>query len=186
MKRYISFILTIIISLSLCSCTSNNRQLNEDNIRAICELATYKCYYNNVAKLDIPKKYWPQRDRVLWMEYEGVATIGVDMSKLTVVMKKNKIVIGLPSAELLDVSPVLESMNEKSYIYSQDGFVVKNHITTKDQTEALVKGQQEMTDAVNGNNAIFIKAEKRAKELIEGFIRKMYGEKYKIEWKQIS
>ena len=186
MKRYIFLILTVIISLSLCSCSSNNRELNEDNIRAICELATYKCYYNNVAKLDIPKKTWFQKDRVLWMEYEGVATIGVDMSKLTVDMKKNKIVIGLPPAELLDVSPVVESMDEKSYIYSQDGVLVKNQITTEHQTKALVNGQQEMTDAVNGNNAIFVKAEKRAKELIEGFIIKMYGENYKVEWKQIS
>ena len=184
MKKYLQIILVSILSLTLCSCSSNNRELHEEDIRAICELATYKCYYNNVAELTKKPQNIFQKERTLWLEYEGVATIGVDVSKLSVNIERNKVTITLPPAELFDVSPVIESLNENSYRYSQDGFLIKNKVSAEDQTAAIVQGQSEMEKAVLENSGLFVKAEKRAKDLIEGFIKKMYGEKYKIEWKK--
>lgn len=183
MKKYISVVLAIIFTLSLCSCNTVQRELREEDVRAICELATYKCYYNNVAELKKEPKNIFQKERTLWLEYEGVATIGVDLSQISVKVDKNKVTIALPHAELLDVSPVIESLNENSYRYSQDGFLIKNKVSAEDQTSAIVQGQSEMEKAVLENKGLFVKAEKRAKDLIEGFIKKMYGEKYKIEWK---
>ncbi len=186
MNKCISIILVIFIALSLCSCNTSQRELREEDVRAICELATYKCYYNNVAELKKEPKNIFQKERTLWLEYEGVATIGVDLSQISVKVDKTKVTITLPPAELLDVSPVIESLNEKSYRYSQDGFLIKNKVSADDQTAAIVQGQSEMEKAVLGNKVLFVKAEKRAKDLIEGFIKKMYGEKYKIEWKTIK
>lgn len=182
MKKFISIISAIFFTLSLCSCNIKQRELREEDVRAICELATYECYYNNVAELKKEPKNIFQKERTLWLEYEGVATIGVDLSQISVKVNKDKVTITLPPATLLNTSPVKESLSEKSYRYSQDGFMIKNKVSAEDQTAAIVLGENEMKKAVLENKGLFVKAEKRAKDLIEGFIKKMYGEKYKIEW----
>ena len=45
-------------------------------VRAICDLATLKTYYHNVAKIKKDKGWILQKDRELWIEYTGMTTIG--------------------------------------------------------------------------------------------------------------
>ncbi|MEI3228995.1 MAG: DUF4230 domain-containing protein [Lachnospiraceae bacterium] len=49
-------------------------------MKAICELATMKCYYHNVAKYtreDAAGILWWKKDRRFWIEYDGIVTMGM-------------------------------------------------------------------------------------------------------------
>ena len=181
------FFTTLIVALMLCSCSSENTaSLNEDDAKAICELATLKCYYNNVAIAKKEKENIFQKDRELWIEYEGVATIGFDMTKLALKTNEDKVTVTLPKPELLGLEVNKETLNEKSYVASSDGVIFKNKITSEEQQKAIDNAQKQMEKTVSENKLLFHQAETRAKELITNYINqigKVTNTEYTIEWK---
>lgn len=187
MKRIFSLLLIFVLVFCLSSCTKkSNAKLEVEDIHAICELATIKCTYNNVAQIDKKKDNVFQKNRKMWIEYEGEATIGIDMSKLEINVVGDTVNIKMPKAEILSIHPVYDTINEKSYVTSADGAIIKNKITTEDQEEGIIKGQAEMENAIKNNTSLFIKAENQAKELIENYIKNLsdiIGKEYKINWK---
>ena len=186
MKRFIVIGLCIALCCGLCACGRNKTQtLEQEDIRAICELATVKCYYNNVAKYEKEADNIFQKDREMWIEYEGEATIGIDMSKVIMKIKGNTVQITLPDAEILSIKPVTETLTEDSYVISSDGWLIKNKITAEEQQEAINKGQEKMEQAVTENQDLFQRAEGEAKELIKNYITqigKLTGIEYQIDW----
>lgn len=185
MKQIIKFIIILLSASMLCACTPSNSKLNLEDIKAVCELATVKCYYNNVAKIEKEKNSIFQKDREMWLEYEGVAVIGVDISLVTMNIVGNKIEMSMPPAELLEIKPVTETLNDQSYTISNDGLFFKNKITTEDQQQAVMKGQEEMEKSVLENRALFERTEKRAKALVSNYIielSKISGYDYEIIW----
>ena len=189
MKRLLAAILIIGSIFTLCACAEEETVpvLKEEDIRAVCELATLECYYNNVAKIEKKASNIFQKDRKMWIEYEGVARIGIDMSELTISISGNSITMTMPKAEILSIKPKEETLNEKSYVTSDDGWLIKNPITAEDQQKAITEGQKEMETALLNNTGLFERAEKRAKELIESFITQMsktIGQEYTIVWKE--
>lgn len=186
MKKIIVMIVLVLCVSSLLACSpKNDETLRVEDIRAVCELATLKCYYNNVAQIEKKADNIFQKDRKMWIEYEGEAVIGVDMAKVEIQISGNAVKITMPNAEILSIKPITKSLTEDSYICSADGWLVKNKITTEDQEKAINKGQEEMKNAVLGNQGLFLKAEERAKELIKNYITKLgeaIGKDYTIEW----
>lgn len=184
--------LIITVSIVLAGCNSKQVNVNEPDvaqIRAICNLATLECYYHNVAKSDKTADSWFQTDRKFWIEYTGIAKIGIDMSKVSMEIDGNNITVTIPEAELLDIDICEESLNEDSYIQSADGFLIKNKITADDQTAAINDAQSKMAESVKSNNTLMINAQERAKDLIENYINRMgdlSGIEYKINWVYID
>ncbi len=189
MKRIIAFILLIIVTLlSVASCQKKDVEIKEDDIKAIGELASLECYYNNVAKTT-KKGGILTKDRELWIEYEGVAKLGVDMKECKVEVKNDKVIISMPAAKIFSINPKAETLTEDSYYYSEDGFLFKNKITSEEQNDAIEEGQAEMRKAIEDNKGLLEKAENRCKNLIENYINKISdasGVKYEIVWKKIS
>jgi len=187
MKRTFSIFLIIVMLLCMTSCDNKkNTDLKVEDLHAICELATVKCYYNNVAHIEKDKDNVFQRERKMWMEYEGEAIIGINMSKLKIKINNNTVTITMPKAEVLSISPNRDTLNDNTYVSSKDGFIFKNKITTEDQEMAISKGQEEMKMAIENNGAIFVKAEDKARELIGSYIEtlsKIVGKEYVIKWK---
>ncbi len=187
MKRIFSILLVLAFVFCLSSCSKKaNAKLEVEDIHAICELATIKCTYNNVAQIDKKKDNIFQKDRKMWIEYEGEVTIGIDMSKLEIKITGDTVNIKMPKAEILSIKPIYNTLNEKSYITSADGIIVKNKITTEEQEAGIIKGQSEMENAVKKNTALFTRAENKARELIENYITKLsdiIGKEYKTNWK---
>lgn len=183
MKRLAAIVLLVAIILSLCACTQKKVEpLREEDIRAICELATLECYYNNVAKIDKQADNIFQKDRKMWIEYEGKATIGIKMSSVVIEINGETVSITMPKAEILSTD---YTFNENSYISSADGWLVKNEISTEEQQAAVVAAQEAMKQSILSNDGLFIKAEARAKELIEHYINKLgeaTGQEYTIKW----
>ena len=187
MRRITALILTIVIfTFSLCACSQKSRKPSEIKIQSICELATLKCYYNNVAKSNKPKQGFLEKDREFWVEYTGIAKIGVDASQVKITIKDENVTITMPPAKLLSTEIISDSYKP---VFSEDGFFNKNEITVEDQQSAVVKGEEKMVESVNNNAELFVSARKRAEELIASYVNnlgKMLGVEYKITWKYIE
>lgn len=185
MKRVITTTLLLVLLVSLCSCVQKEATpLREEDIRAICELATLECYYNNVAKIDKKADNIFQKDRRMWIEYEGKATIGIKMSDVIINISGNTVNITMPNAEILSTD---YTFKEDSYIASSDRLIFTNKISTEEQQAGVIQGQETMKEAIANNKDLFLQAEARAKELIENYITKLAeaaDQEYTINWTQ--
>ena len=181
-------LLTVLI---MCSCSAEKKVINEPEItqiRSICNLATLECYYHNVAKSVKTAgegiAHWGEKERKFWIEYTGVAKVGVDMSKVTMEMDGTNVIISIPDAELMNISVEESTLNEESYISSADG-LNSNKITAEDQTAAIENAQKEMEESVKNNSALLLSAQSRVKDLIKNYIDRLVevsGVEYKITW----
>ena len=74
MKKVISTVLLVLMSLSLVACGKNEDEKKEiipqsSQMKSICELATMDCYYHNVAKYneeDASGIWLWKKDRKFW------------------------------------------------------------------------------------------------------------------------
>ena len=185
-----SLCLVFVMSTMLCSCGKKKEEPKIEQIRAICELSTIKAYYNNVAKStkESGSRWWNvlEKDREFWIEYDGVAEIGIDMNKVNMEIDGDIIYVAIPDAELLDTRIVRETFDESCYITNSDSWWDKNKITTEDQRNAINKAQDKMCESVQKNKALFERAERVAKETIQNYFNKLNetaGSKFKVEWK---
>ncbi|MBQ8683495.1 MAG: DUF4230 domain-containing protein [Clostridia bacterium] len=190
MKRLLTILLVVACIATLaCSCKDNSAVPTETEIRAICELATIRSYYNNVAKETKEKDTIFQKKREMWIEYEGYADLGVDMQEVSMKLSGNTVTVTIPAAKVLEVGIVDDTLTEDSYVMSADGFLFKNKITTEEQQEAIQKAQAKMEEAVSGNTALLAQAQNRAKSIIENYIRQLgqaAGTEYDIVWKDTN
>ena len=155
-------------------------------IRSICELATLECYYHNVAVSTKEKgkgiPHIGEKDREFWIEYSGVAKLGVNMSKVDMEVNGKDIVITIPKAELLGLSNY--SFSEDSYISEDDG-INKNPITPENQTQAVQEAQKQIREKFANDDAMLMRAQDRAKNLIENYINQLdeiWGAEYQVTW----
>ena len=191
----------IIVVLWICvcmlfGCGREEEQLilpEEEQIRQICELSTLECEFNNVAKGEKTKgegfTSLGEKNRKYWVEYTGVVKLGIDMSKVSMEIKDNNVVITMPQAELQYIGIKDDSYTEESIITSEDALLNKNKITVEDQQEAIVNAQETMKNTILKNEGLMRKAQDRAKTLIENYINnigKVSGVTYNIEWKYID
>lgn len=190
--KYIIALILVFCILCLCSCSTQLKEPDEEQIKAICELTTLKCYYNNVAKSTKEKgtgwSHLLEKDRKFWIEYEGFAEIGIDMNEVSMSIVENNITITMPSAELLNLGIATETLNEDSYITSKDSWWNKNKITSEEQQAAIGNAQKKMRETVLQNKALFNRAENEAKVLIENYIKnlgEMSGMEYNIIWNKV-
>ena len=205
-KMLIHAMMCSAIVLAMCSCAPENQEqdfamtesmeasaeavnINPPDIsqiRSICELATLECYYHNVAK-SVKEKgsgllHIGEVERVFWIEYSGVAKLGIDMSKVAMEMDGDQVRITIPKATLLGLSDY--SFTEDSYISSDDG-LNKNPITAENQTEAVAAANEDMRKLLESDHTMLMRAQDRAKKLIENYINQLSelsGRDYKIEW----
>ena len=211
-KRILSCLLAMVCTAGLWGCGNSSSEKTEESsteiietqpavttlvsmnvpeitqIRSICELATLECYYHNVAKAVKEKGdglvHWGEKDRTFWIEYKGTVKIGIDMSGVTMTVENGVYVITIPKAEILSINIDPESLNEESYIFSQDSWN-PNYITAADQTNAIEAAQNNMKESVLNNSALLINAQDRAKKLIENYINQLEtasGTNFTIKW----
>lgn len=201
-KKVIITAILLGLLASLCQgCGNHNRQkdIGEEStenlkapapdisqIRSICELATLECYYHNVAVSTKEKgkgiSHIGEKDREFWIEYSGVAKLGVNMSKVDMEVNGKDIVITIPKAELLGLSNY--SFSEDSYISEDDG-INKNPITPENQTQAVQEAQKQIREKFANDDAMLMRAQDRAKNLIENYINQLdeiWGAEYQVTW----
>lgn len=198
MKKLIAWLLVLVCVLPvLCGCGGDESGTKPEGfmtrpdigqIRSICSLATLECYYHNVAKAVKPAEsgitHIGEKDRTFWIEYTGIAKIGVELAEVTMQMEKEKIVITMPDAKLISINVDKSTFNEDSFVISEDGWN-KNKITSEDQTLALKAAQENMKNEAENDRMLLLTAQSRAMKLIEKYIEQLgilSGTDYQVVW----
>lgn len=189
MKRKKILCLLVISMLCLTGCSDKKEEKKEADfsaIQSVCELATLKCYYHNVAKSETEAsglfKWLGTGYKKIWTEYSGIVELGVDVSKVSVSKpsKDGVVKVTIPDAEILSVDLDEDSMGEP---LTDTGFMTK--ITKEEETEALAEAQNHMEETANENGNLLNQAKERAKSLIEGYVKNVgeqIGKEYTVEW----
>lgn len=190
MKRKKIVCLLVISMLCIGGCGDKNQKKEEEAdfsaISSVCELATLKCYYHNVAKSETEAsglfKWLGKGYKKIWTEYSGIVELGIDVSKVSV--KKptadGVVKVTIPNAEILSVDLDEDSMGEP---LTDTGFMTK--ITKEEETEALAEAQNHMEETAKENGNLLNQAKERAKSLIEGYVKNVgeqIGKEYTVEW----
>lgn len=193
MKKKLCVLLALICLLAIPGCGTNDKAEKEvlpeiSQMQAICELATMKCYYHNVAKYyeeDASGILWWEKDRNFWVEYAGVVTVGIDTSKVKLKVTGNKVTITMPKARVLDCKVDEATLTADSFIVASDSADVK----AEHQTAALAEAQANMEQAASLDNELLANAEQRAQKLLSDYVKNIgdsFGKEYVIEWVSVD
>ena len=77
--------------------------LDETKMRSICKLATLDCYYHNVAKYkeeDVSGFLWWKKDKIFWISYGGIVTLGIDADAMQVKIDGSNVEIAIPEVKV--------------------------------------------------------------------------------------
>ena len=194
MKRKKIVCLLVISMLCIGGCGDKNQKKEEEAdfsaISSVCELATLKCYYHNVAKSETEAsglfKWLGKGYKKIWTEYSGIVELGIDVSKVSVEKPTadGVVKVTIPDAEILSVDLDEDSMSEP---LTDTGFMTK--ITKEEETEALAEAQNHMEETAKENGNLLNQAKERAKSLIEGYVKNVgeqIGKEYTVEWADFS
>ena len=192
MKRIIKALLSILMILTVVSCTSTAVEepiaLEVSELRSIAELATMECYFHNVAKYDDEGDrilIWNINKKKFWIEYSGVVTLGIDASKIQIEVNDNLVTITLPKAKVLDTTIDETSLTEDSYVVDQSS----GKIGAAEETKAFQDAKQAMIDKASSDESLLMVAQNRAKLLLENYVNnigELTGKTYTINWKYLS
>ena len=189
-KIYFSLIICCILILT--GCGKNDITKLEKNLSSMeltGDLIVQKVYYHNVA--DYKKEAQDgflhifDKDRDLWVEYTGTVELGIDLTKVKVETKGNKVNIFIPKTKIL--TPNIEQKGKNSFKFydSKDGLLNGNELTMVDSTIAVQTAQEEMIETVKKDTQLLRTAQLRAKNLIEeriAIFSEMDESEYMLEW----
>ena len=189
MKKLMCILISAVLTLSLAACSDTepapvDMEPKTSQMKAICELAVMDCYYHNVAKYELKDAegfLWWTKDKNFWIEYSGVVTIGIDVSRVTVEVDGTKVTISIPAAEVLSCTVDSSSLTEDSYIVAQDSAAIE----AEDEIAAFSVAQADLEATASQDTALLASAQQQAQQLLEDYITnigKAIGKSYSIEW----
>lgn len=193
MKKILNCILALSLLFTMVGCGAKPKEEEKKpehtieirEMREIAELATVDCYFHNVAKSDRELNsfwFWEKKNMRFWVEYEGVVTIGIDVSKLKVeVSEDNVVTITLPEAVVLDAVVNESSLTSDSFYFDPKS----KKPSPEEQTEAFKQAQDNMRQTAENNRTLLENARSNAKELLKNYIKSIgdaVGVEYTIVW----
>jgi hypothetical protein len=187
MKKRIILLLSLITStMLLTGCVAKEQPVKFSQLGAISELATLRCYYHNVAKYtNGENSLFKFNYKRIWMEYSGIVTVGIDVSKVTASSPdQNDVVkVTIPKAKVLDIDFDEDSISE----LIDTGIFAS--ISAKEKTDAFAYAQADMETTAKENASILAQGQDRAKKVIEQYIQKVgmsLGKTYSVEWVEVE
>lgn len=189
MKKNICILLAVLTCLLFSGCSNSDSiddkaGLQLTQMRAICELATMKCYYHNVAKYyekDATGVWLWKKDRKFWIEYSGVVTIGIDAQSVHIEIENDNVTITIPPAKVIGCKVDEETLTEDSFIIAKNSA----EVTAEHQIKVFQEAQTNMRKTAENDTALLANAQQRAQELLEDYINNIgncIGKKYNIKW----
>lgn len=177
----ICILITLVLSFSACE----KKSADFSETKAICELATLKCYYHNTSEYKqtssgVAKYLGNIGYKKAWIEYDGIVKLGIDASKVRIEPTGTKVKVYVPNATILSTDVDVATMSEA---LSETGWFTK--ITTKERDEAQKEAQIDMKAKAESDTALLSQATQRAKDTIKDYITnvgKLIGTEYEIEW----
>lgn len=185
-KTWMLLVGTVVLCLT--GCGKETQTADFSGVTSVCELATLKCYYHNVAKAEteasgIFAKWLKTGYKKIWTEYSGIIEYGIDISQVTVSEpdKNGVVTVTMPDAQVLNVDVDEDSLDTP---LTDTGFLTS--VTTEEKTTTLAGAQEAMEQQAKENTEMLSQAKARAKTLIEEYIKNVgesIGEEYTVEWK---
>lgn len=185
-KTWMLLVGTVVLCLT--GCGKETQTADFSGVTSVCELATLKCYYHNVAKAEteasgIFAKWLKTGYKKIWTEYSGIIEYGIDISQVTVSEpdKNGVVTVTMPDAQVLNVDVDEDSLGTP---LTDTGFLTS--VTTDEKTTTLAGAQEAMEQQAKENTEMLSQAKARAKTLIEEYIKNVgesIGEEYTVEWK---
>lgn len=185
-KTWMLLVGTVVLCLT--GCGKEIQTADFSGVTSVCELATLKCYYHNVAKAEteasgIFAKWLKTGYKKIWTEYSGIIEYGIDISQVTVSEpdKNGVVTVTMPDAQVLNVDVDEDSLGTP---LTDTGFLTS--VTTEEKTTTLAGAQEAMEQQAKENTEVLSQAKARAKTLIEEYIKNVgesIGEEYTVEWK---
>lgn len=185
-KTWMLLVGTVVLCLT--GCGKETQTADFSGVTSVCELATLKCYYHNVAKAEteasgIFAKWLKTGYKKIWTEYSGIIEYGIDISQVTVSEpdKNGVVTVTMPDAQVLNVDVDEDSLGTP---LTDTGFLTS--VTTEEKTTTLAGAQEAMEQQAKENTEMLSQAKARAKTLIEEYIKNVgesIGEEYMVEWK---
>lgn len=185
-KTWMLLVGTVVLCLT--GCGKETQTADFSGVTSVCELATLKCYYHNVAKAEteasgIFAKWLKTGYKKIWTEYSGIIEYGIDISRVTVSEpdKNGVVTVTMPDAQVLNVDVDEDSLGTP---LTDTGFLTS--VTTEEKTTTLAGAQEAMEQQAKENTEMLSQAKARAKTLIEEYIKNVgesIGEEYTVEWK---
>jgi len=193
MNKVKVIIIAFFITLCLTGCENGkieNLEKNISKMELMNNLVTYKAYYHNVVEYTKEKGsgigHILEKERKLFIEYTGTIDLGIDLSKVKVDVKGNKVNVFIPKAKVIGEPSVdKEKFKAENFIESKDGLINKNPLTIDDSSLAFKEAQDKMKKEASKDEALLRLAQTRAKVLIEENIKafsKLKDDKYFISW----
>lgn len=181
MKKISVYIILTISILLLSGCGKTNHELTAEKVKKLeltGNLITYQAYYHNVIEYNKSPHSgilnFLEKERRLFVEYNGTIKIGISLSKVKIKVDGNKINIFIPKAKVIGEPNIDKTdFDAKKFIESKDGLIIKNPITADDSTSAFDKAQKELKEAAMNDEELLSQAQKRAKILIEEKINQL-------------
>ena len=188
-KTWMLLVGTVVLCLT--GCGKETQTADFSGVTSVCELATLKCYYHNVAKAEteasgIFAKWLKTGYKKIWTEYSGIIEYGIDISQVTVSEpdKNGVVTVTMPDAQVLNVDVDEDSLGTP---LTDTGFLTS--VTTEEKTTTLAGAQEAMEQQAKENTEVLSQAKARAKTLIEEYIKNVgesIGEEYTVEWKDVE
>lgn len=160
----------------------------EEQVKAICQLAVLECEYHNLAKFeqkDASKFLWMTKDKRFWVEYSATAVLGIDADQVSMELQGDVVSITLPKARVLNCKVNGDSLSKDSYIVDKDSAPV----TAQDEVAAFQDAQDGLQKTVEADNDMMNLAQKRAEELLRNYVNsltKATGTEYQVEFHYIE
>lgn len=195
MKNFLAFILVLAI---ICGGTvytvekkAEETEINlvpqKSEMKNICELAVFKCFYHNVARFHeedaIGMLLW-KRDMDFWIEYEGVVTVGIDGSLVDFDISGDSVTIYIPEPKVLSVDMNSSKLDENSFISAEK----IEYSSADDATLAINIAQENMKETASNDATMLSAAQERVKLLLGDYVTGIgnaMGISYTIVWEYI-
>lgn len=157
-------------------------------VNQICELATLKCYYHDVAEYEkqpdglLANLFFKYGYKKFWIEYDGIIEVGIDAGDVQVNEPDadGLVKIYVPEAKILNVDADLTSMKNP---VSDTG--IFTDITANEQSEAFSAAQAAMKDNAQNDTSILKQAHDNARELLKQYVIRVgeqMGQTFTVEW----
>lgn len=157
-------------------------------IDKICELATLRCYYHDVAEYEkqpdglFKYGFFQYGYKKLWMEYDGIIEVGIDIGEVQVNQPDEQGVVRIyvPKAKILGIDVDENSMSDPI-----EDTGVFTTISAEEKAKAFSEAQTNMKENAEADSSILVQAQNNAKELLKHYVinvGEQIGQQYTVEW----
>ena len=161
----------------------------EEQMKAICQLAVLECDYHNLAKYQDGQKVerflWMTKGKRFWVEYSATAVLGINADQVSMELQGDVVNITLPKAQVLNCKVNGDSLSKDSYIVDKDSAPV----TAEDEVRAFKDAQDSLQQTVEADGDMLNLAQTRVEDLLRNYVNslaKATGTEYQVEFHYIE